>query len=214
MRRLAAIISIALLAGSSAGIATAATSGGTLTSNEYYQLNAARNRLKAVNVKTPQGLSTAILDCEEIQEQTSLLTEERSDCVAQLRIGGFTAEMQAAEGTCAALKSVAARLKCLLPVYERLYAQTAIFYHSELQIRRIGTARGLPARCTNLLADPPRVVSSEKRMLEAIGLIIRTAKAGKVYPFEEASGKALTVIAQVAAGQQANKGKLSLCPHQ
>lgn len=213
MRRSIAIISIALLAGSGAGIATAAASGGTLTSTEYYQLTAARARLKSVNVKTPQGLSTAILDCEEIQERTPLLTQERSDCAAQLRMSAFTAEMQAAAATCAATKSVAARLRCLLPVYKRLYGQTAIFYHSEARIRRIAAARGLPGRCTNVLADPARVVSAEKRMLAAIGVIIRTARAGKLYPFEEASGKALTVIAQVAAGQQANKGQLSRCPH-
>lgn len=213
MRRLAAVICIALLAGFSAGIATAATSGGTLTSTEYYQLSAARTRLKSVNVKTPQGLNTAILDCEEIQEQTPLLTEERADCAAQLRIGGSTAAMQAAEPVCAVRKSVAARLRCLLPVYKRLYTQSAIFYHSELKIRQIAIARGLPSRCTNLLADTPHVVALEKQMVATIGLLIRTVEAGKLFPFEEASGKALTAISEVAAGQQANKGQLSLCPH-
>ena len=213
LRRSANITLVVLLLGSGAGIATAAASSATLTSAEYYQLTAARDRLKSVNIKTPQGLNTAVLDCEEIQEQTQLLTEERADCAAQLRMSGFTAAMAAAGARCAAFKTVAARLNCLLPVYRRLYAQTAIFYHAESKIRQIAAARGLPGRCTNVLADPQRVVSLERRMLHAIGVIISTVKAGRLYPFEEASGKALTVIAEVAAGQQANKGQLSLCPH-
>lgn len=214
MRRLGIIVSIALLAGSSAGIATAATSGGTLTSNEYYQLSSARARLKAVKLKTAKDFSTAILDCEEIQEQTQLLTEERADCVSQLRIGGFTGAMQSVAPTCAALKTVRARLSCLLPTYKKLYAQSSIFYHAESKIRQIAEARGLPSKCTNLLADTPHVVALEKRMVAAIGALIRTVKAGQLYPFEEASGRALTDISEVAAGQQANKGQLSLCPHQ
>lgn len=213
MRRLVNIALVALLLGFSAGTATATGTRGALTSTEYYQLTSAHDRLKSVNVKTAQGLRTAVLDCEEIQEQTPLLTQERSDCAAQLRMSGFTAAMASSEAKCAPIKTVAGRLKCLLPVYRQLYTQTAIFYHAESKIRQIAAARGLPGPCTDVLADPQHVVSLEKRMLHAVGVIISTVKAGKLYPFEEASGKALTVIAEVASGQQANKGKLSLCPH-
>jgi hypothetical protein len=211
MRRIFAVSLIAAVA-LSAGIARA--SSGSLTSFEYSQLISTRDKLKSADLKTVKGVNAALWDCEQIHEVTPLLTQERSDCVSQLRIGSFDAAMQQAAKTCGVYPSVSARLRCLLPVYRAFYTQAAIFYHSESRIRQIATARGLPGRCTTLLADTPHVVSLEERMVQAIGRIIRTAEIGKLYPFEAASGKALTVISEVGAGQQANNAPLSVCPHQ
>jgi|SRR5579863_8968 len=211
MRRIFAVTLIAVLA-LSAGIASA--SSGSLTSFEYSQLISARDKLKSADLKTLKGVNTALWDCEQIQEVTELLTQERSDCISQLRIGTFDAAMQVAAKTCSVYPSASARLHCLLPVYQAFYTQAAIFYRSESRIREIATARGLPSRCTTLLADTPHVVSLEKPMVQAIGQIITAAKAGKVYPFEAASGRALTVAAEIASGQQANNAPVSVCPHQ
>lgn len=208
MRRIGLLILLSALL--IPGVA-AASSNGSLTSAEYAQLTAARTKLKSVNLKTAHGFKTALWDCETIQEVSSLLTQERSDCIAQLQMGVFSAVMQAEGRSCIAYKAVARRLKCLMPYYRKLDAAVSRFYHAESSIHRIATSRGFTAACANLLADPPRVITEEKRMLDIVGSILTAMKTDKALSFEEYSGEFITAAAQIQAGQNANKGQLSIC---
>lgn len=208
MRRLILLLITGLVLALSAGVATAA-SGGSLTSFEYQQLVTARDRLKAV-----KSVSAAIWDCQQIQMQTQLLNAERSDCISQFQLVKVNGVMKSYEADCIAYRTAAARLRCLLPGYRQFYATVATFYHSESHIRQIAISRDLGEPCTDLLSDKPLVISEEKLAVEAIASIIRAAEAGNLLTFESESGKAITALADVAKGQQANDGPPSICRHQ
>jgi hypothetical protein len=197
---------VALL--TSCGVATAAALGGSLTSFEYQQLVTTRDK-----VKTAKGVNAAIWDCEQIQMQTPLLTQERSDCISELRLLTFDSVMQSYEKDCSAYPSAAARLQCLLPPYEKLYETEATYYRAESRIHQIATTRGLGEACADLLSDTPIVISEEQLALAEIDEIISDAKAGEISGFETVSRKAVVVLQAITKGQQANNGPTSICPH-
>jgi hypothetical protein len=192
----------------------AASSKGALTSAEYAQLVGARSRLKSDPLKTVTGIKAALWDCEQIQEVSSLLTEVRADCIAQIEMAGFTPSVEKIVKGCAGYSSVTERLNCLLPTYESLYTATHDFYNAEINVHRIASSRGLTAACANLLSDSPAVIAQEKQLLDTVGSVIATMKAGNVLSFEKFSGEVITVAAEVQQGQNANSGKLSICAHQ
>src|SRR4029077_14556243 len=73
----------------SGGVAAAATTSGVLTSGEYYQLSTAQSRSKALKSTstTVKGLKATLWICEQVQELTPLLTEERASCVDEAEFG-------------------------------------------------------------------------------------------------------------------------------
>lgn len=194
-------------------VATASPKG-SLTSVEYAQLQAAREKLKSVNTKTANGLAAQIRDCEAIQRVSRLMAEERSDCIAQARIGDFSIVMQVAVKTCAVYTDLAGRLRCLMPNYKKFYAATSSFYNAESSIHRTASSRGFTVACVNLLSDPPKVIAEEKRMLGDVASILVAMKAANPLAFEKYSGETITAAAEVQAGQNANTGPLSTCAHQ
>jgi hypothetical protein len=211
MRRISLLVLLCALL--TPGVA-AASSEGSLTSVEYSQLQTARHRLRSVNTKTAKGLAAQIRDCKAIQEVSRLVTEERTDCIAQARIGDFSVVMQVAVKTCAVYTNLAGRLKCLMPNYKKFYAATSGFYHAESSIHRTASSRGFTAACVNLLSDPPRVITEEKRMLGDVASILVAMKAANPLAFEKYSGETIAAAAQVQAGQNADRGPLSTCAHQ
>jgi hypothetical protein len=205
-RLLPLAVVVALL--TSCGVGTAAALGGSLTSFEYQQLVVTRDKLK-----TAKGVNAAIWDCEQIQMQTPLLTEERSDCISGLQLLTFDSVMQSYEKDCSAYPSAAARLQCLLPPYEKFYKTDATYFQAESRIHQIAASRGLGEACADLLSDTPIVISEEQLALAEIGVIIRDAKGGDISGFEAVSRKAGMVLQAIAKGQQANNGPTSICPH-
>lgn len=192
----------------------AASSKGFLTSAEYAQLVGARTRLQSANVKTVAGVKAALWACEEIQQVSPLLSEARADCIAQIEIAGFTPAMQITVKSCSGYPAATKRLSCMLPTYESFYTATSNFYHAETSIHRIASSRGFTAACTNLLSDSPAVLAEEKHMLNTVGSLIATMKAGNLLAFEKYSGELITAAAELQQGQNANSGNLSMCPHQ
>jgi len=192
----------------SCAVGTAAALGGELTTFEYQQLITARAKLK-----TAKGVSAAIWDCEQIQMQTPLLTDERADCVSQFQIENFANEIRSYAKDCQAYPSAAGRLNCLLPVYEQFYKAEETSYRAESQIHQIATSRGLGEACADLLSDTPVVISEEQLAVNEIGEIIRDIRAGNLSDFEAVSRKAAVVLDAVTKGQQANDGSPSICPH-
>jgi hypothetical protein len=206
MRKLSLLMIVGAVLALGSGIAAAAT--GSLTTFEYQQLVYTRNKLK-----TASGINAAIFDCEQIQMQSKLLTDERSDCISQLRLEQSTGEMKAYAKDCLAYSSAVARLKCLLPPYEQLYKTYATYYRAESQIHALSIARGLGEPCADELSDTPVVISDEKVVLDAIGLIIRAAKTGNVAGFESSTRTVVAGSADISKGQQANTAPPSICPH-
>ncbi len=199
-----AVLTCAMVAGPAA-----AAGGGRLSVIEYQQLSSARAR-----VRSAKSLSAAIVDCQQIQMRSPLLTSERADCVSQVQLGGFGVQMRSYAARCVAERAVAARLRCLLPPYLRFSRTDASFDAAEATIHRIALARGLGERCANLLSDPPAVLARERAAQHAIESIIRAIRAANLLDFEAASGQAMTALVDVAKGQRTNRGSLAICPHQ
>jgi hypothetical protein len=187
--------------------AAQASAMGSLTSAEYAQLVSARDRLRTANVKTLAQVKTALHGCEAIEQVSPLITEVRADCIAQIEIGGFGPTMQVTVKNCSGFPSVSKRLSCMLPSYELFATDTADFYNAEVTIRRLASARNLPAECVNLLSDPPAVVAKEKQMLDTLESLVAAMKSGALLPFEKDSGELITI-------ENANSGSLAVCVHQ
>jgi hypothetical protein len=205
-RLLPFLLAVALLA--CGAIGTAAALAGELTTFEYQQLITTRDKLK-----TAKAVSAGIWDCEQIQMQTPLLTDERADCISQLQITKLPSMMQSYVKDCVAYPSATARIQCLLPVYEQFYKEEATGYRAESRIHQIATSRGLGEACADLLSDAPIIISDEQLAVSELAQIIRDIKAGDVSDFESVSKKAVVVLATITKGQQANNASTSICPH-
>jgi hypothetical protein len=205
-RLLPLAVAVALTA--SGAVGTAAALAGELSTFEYQQLVATRDKIKSA-----KGINAAIWDCEQIQMQTPLLTDERSDCIAELQITKFPAVMRSYVKDCVAYPSATARLECFLPPYQQLYKQMQTYYHAESGIHRTATSRGLGEACADLLSDPPVVISEEQLATSELAEIIRDIETRNVSDFEAATHKAPAVFNAIGKGQQANSGSPSICPH-
>ncbi|HET9094442.1 MAG TPA: hypothetical protein VFN36_05095 [Solirubrobacteraceae bacterium] len=203
----AGLILCALILPAAGGAAAAGSA--RLTAFEYRQLSSARAR-----VKSAKSLRAAIFDCQLIQMQSPLLARERADCIAQIQLGGFGAQMQVYVRRCTADRAVATRLRCLLPAYLRFARTDAAFDTAEAAIHRLAVARGLGEPCANLLSDPPAVLARERVAQRDIETIVRAIRAGNLLDFEAASGRTMAALVSVAKGQQTNRGPLTICPHE
>lgn len=206
MRKLSLFTILAVILAVAGGAAAAAT--GSLTTFEYQQLVAARAKLK-----TAKGINSAIFDCEQIQMQSRLLTEERSDCASGLELVNSNADLKSYLKDCSAYSSAAARLRCLLPPYQQFYKTYRTYYGAEAAIHQLAVARGLGEACADLLSDTPVVISDEKVVVGALATMIKAAKSGNPSVFQSESRLVVAASAQISKGQQANDGPLSICPH-
>jgi hypothetical protein len=215
-RRLLTLL-VGLVVGLSATSAAAAasTSGGTLTTVEFQQMQSMLTGLAEAQTTTASEQRAAKATCNTVTNASSLLREERALCLGTVNTAITEDKLQTVEKRCATYKTVSKRFNCVRPDYARFDTAFAAYYKAELSAEKIARARGFGGKCVVVLSQSAKVVSATGRMAHALNQILAALRTENLISFESWSGKFITYAAVVQAGSRpATAGSLALCPHQ
>jgi len=215
MRTLRLLALLATVLAISASVAGAATTKGVLTSAEYYQLSTAQSRERALTSPSTsvKRLKAALWICEQIQQLTPLLTEERASCVDQLEFSLAGLAIPPVAQACDRIASLAARLNCLVPSYRRVYAAAEGQYRADTRVIQITKARGFSSSCARVLDSPPKQVAAERRVARDVKQIITALRSHDAAALKAPAAHVIVDAAQETAAQITSPSSLALCPH-
>jgi hypothetical protein len=216
MRKLSLITILGVMLALSSGIAAAATTGGSLTSAEYQQMQGVQTRLAATHVTNPLKLYKAMLwACEQTQIETPLLGAERSTCDDYALMNIFGLGIKPEVAACAARYRVAdERLSCLGAIYARWDRSILGFYTSEVEALQIAAARQFSRPCITFLAGTSAELSYAGKLAAVTKKIVTVARQGDLTGFEADAGIFITDAARLQAAESHDNSKLAACPHQ
>lgn len=197
----------------SAGVAGAATTSGVLTSSEYYQLSTAQSRTKALKFRstTAKSLKATLWICEQVQESTPLLTEERASCVDEAQFGLAGLAIPPVAQACARIASLTARFNCLIPSYRRVYSAAEGQVRADTRVIQITTARRFSSSCARVLDSPPKQVAAERRVARDVKQIITALRTHDAAGLKEPAAHVIVDAAQESAAQITAPSSLALC---
>ncbi len=220
--RLLAVLAAAAVCLSGGAVASAAASGGKLTSLEYARIQQAMTNLKKALSGSPANWTAARQACTGIGSATPLLASQANICLTNVVLLGALAQAPAKLKTCN--QPLPQRIYCMVPFYDGYAHDITAAYHSATAAERVAVARGFGGQCLYVLVATPAQLAQTQQLM-AVTDRLASDVAGLAADYKHARQPSKASLQQMLGDATAfntaanawltarGPDNLALCPH-